>query len=86
MNRYILRYRGQGAKPKEDVEMIRSLPETTIFDETSRMLLVEAPEEVLRTALKSLTNWVMTEERFIPMPDPPRPKTRHKTVDGNSES
>jgi hypothetical protein len=54
--------------------MIRSLPDTTVLDDESpRMLLVEGPAEELQTAIKSLPNWVMTEERELTLPDP-RPR------------
>src|SRR5262249_44326008 len=75
MCRYILRFRGEGTRPEKDVEFIRSLPETTVLDDSPRMLLVEAPEDVLRGALQSLPDWVMVEEKSIPLPDP-RPKVR----------
>jgi hypothetical protein len=80
MNRYILRFRGQGAKPAADVERIRSLPNATVLDdESARMLLVEAPADELQTAMASLPGWVMTEERMILLPDP-RPRVRRKVV------
>ena len=75
MARFILRFRGKGAKPSKDVEQIRALPETTVLDDSSRMLLVEAPEASLRAAVSTMTDWVMTEERMIPLPDA-RPKLR----------
>jgi hypothetical protein len=80
MNKYILRYRGEGMRPEEDVELIRSLPKTAVLDDSGRMLLVEAPEDDLRMALQSLPDWVMAEEKFIPLPDP-RPKVRHRAAD-----
>ncbi|MFN0086503.1 MAG: hypothetical protein ACKVX9_14035 [Blastocatellia bacterium] len=75
MNRYILRFRGQGKKPARDVEIIRALPGTTVIDDTNRMLLVEAPAEELQLALNSLSDWVMTEEQLLTIPDP-RPRVR----------
>lgn len=84
MNKYILRFRGKGIKPEEDVELIRSLPETTVLDDSARMLLVEAPEDELRTALQSLPDWVMAEEKFIPRPDP-RPRVRNRAADFERE-
>jgi len=80
MNKYILRYRGEGMRPEEDVELIRSLPDTTVLDDSPRMLLVEAPEDVWRKAMESLPDWVMVEEKFIPLPDP-RPKVRNRAAD-----
>lgn len=79
MNRYILRFRGQGSKPVDDVEIIRSLPNATVLDEESaRMLLVEADAKELQTAMESLPGWVMTEERTLRLPDPPRPRVRRQ--------
>jgi len=78
MSRFILRFRGQGPKPVEDVERIRALPETTVLDDASRMLLVEAPEAELKAAIDAMPDWVMTEERMIPLPDP-RPKLRQES-------
>jgi hypothetical protein len=39
------------------------------------MLLVEAPEAELKALIDSMSGWVMTPERMIPLPDP-RPKLR----------
>jgi hypothetical protein len=75
MNRFILRYRGGGSKPAEDVERIRSLQQVRVLDESSpRMLLVEGPETRLKALVGSMPQWVLTPERMIPLPDPrPRP-------------
>lgn len=77
MNRYILRFRGSGSKPAADVERVRALPHTTVLDDSSRMLLVEAPAEELETMLKDLPDWLMSEERVHTLPDP-RPRVRGK--------
>ncbi len=74
MDRYILRFRGDGSKPVDDVEMIRALPHTKIVDEdSSRMLLVEAPKEELLSAMELLPNWILADERMLSIPTPPRP-------------
>lgn len=78
MSRFILRYRGAGAKPAEDVDRIRALPNAKVLDGSPRMLLVEAPEADMRALVDSLPDWVMTEERMIPLPDP-RPKLRRNS-------
>lgn len=76
MGRFILRFRGTGPKPAEDVEHIRALPNISVLDDSSpRMLLVEAPEAELKALIDSMSGWVMTPERMIPLPDP-RPKLR----------
>ncbi len=77
MNRFILRFRGSGPKPVEDVERIRALKDAVVLDDSSpRMLLVEAPQVELKALIDALPNWIMTPERMIPVPDP-RPKLRH---------
>lgn len=77
MNRYILRFRGEGEKPETDVEVIRSLPHLKVLDEDSpRMLLVEAPEEELQPAMDALPNWLMSEERSYKVPET-RPRVAH---------
>ena len=74
MSRFILRYRGTGAKPAADVERIQALANMTILDASSaRMLLVEAPQAELQALVDSMPAWVMAPEQMIPLPDP-RPK------------
>ena len=73
MERFIVRYRGAGPKPEEDVRRIRALPTTTVIDDSPRMLLVAAPEAELRSLIASMSDWVLAPERTIKLPDP-RPK------------
>jgi hypothetical protein len=73
MGGYILRYKGSGPKPDEDVARISSLPDTTVLDHSSRMLLVGAPEPELRALIGSMPDWVMSPEQTIKIPEP-RPK------------
>lgn len=76
MDRFILRFCGSGGKPPDDVARIRSLPNTTVIDDsTSRMVLVEGREAELIAALRSLSDWVMSKEEMVPLPNP-RPKLR----------
>ncbi|MDH4220505.1 MAG: hypothetical protein OEW23_17240 [Candidatus Aminicenantes bacterium] len=78
MSRFILRYRGEGSKPAEDVNRIRSLQSIKVLDESSpRMLLVEGAGTRLKALVKSMPEWVLTQERMIPLPDP-RQKLRKK--------
>jgi hypothetical protein len=80
MNRFILRYQGQGSKPAEDVERIRSLEQVKVLDESSpRMLLVEGPETRLKALVGSMPQWVLAPERMISLPDP-RPKLYKKDL------
>lgn len=75
IGRFILRYRGQGSIPDEDLARIRSLSDAQIIDSTPRMLLIEAPDQELKSALSSMSEWIVTEETYTPLPDP-RPKLR----------
>ena len=78
MSRFILRYRGEGSKPAEDVNRIRSLHRIKVLDESSpRMLLVEGVGARLKALVESMPEWVLTPERMIPVPDP-RPKPRKR--------
>lgn len=67
--RFVLRYRGEGDKPDAVVEQVRQLPEVTVVDDSSRMLLVESHEEPLRALVDSLPDWVMAPEQSYPVPD-----------------
>jgi hypothetical protein len=73
--KFILRFRGSGDIPAEDVKHISALPDVNIIDSTSRMLFVDAPQDELRSFISSMPEWVMVEERSVPLPDP-RPKVR----------
>jgi hypothetical protein len=71
MHRFILRYRGPGAKPAADVEHVRNLEGAKVLDDSSpRMLLVEAPEETLRGAVASLRDWMVAPEQTYAAPRP----------------
>lgn len=86
MPRFILRYRGSGSMRPEDVERIRALPNGTILDSSSgRMMLVDAPEEHLRAALKEMPDWTMMPEQTVPLPDT-REKVLHPPDDSQDES
>jgi hypothetical protein len=74
-SRYILRYRGSATIPADDIERIRSVKDVDVVDSTSRMLLVNAPGDVLKLLVASMPDWILSEERSIPLPDP-RPKLR----------
>lgn len=68
MGRFILRYEGSGPKPDEDVAQVRGLRETTVLDDSPRMLLVEAPEEVLRAHFDGKADWVVSREQSYELP------------------
>ena len=73
MERFILRFEGDGDKPAGDVERIRALPNTKIIDDSSRMLLVEAPGAKVAELIEALPQWSLSREHFVPVPDV-RPK------------
>ena len=75
MERFILRFKGNGEKPIEDVERIRSLPNLRVVDDSAHMLLVEAPGESVTKLVQALPEWILSKERFIPVPDA-RPKLK----------
>lgn len=68
MSRFVARYRGTGTPVSEATARLRSVPRATILDQSSRMVLVEAPE-AMETALRAaLPGWVIARERQIPVP------------------
>jgi hypothetical protein len=76
MNRWILRFRGSGAKPQEDVSRIADLPNTTTLDASSpRMLFVEGPDDEVQEAVAAMPGWTASVEQSYSLPDP-RPKPR----------
>jgi hypothetical protein len=75
MDRFILRFTGQGAMPAADVSRIRAHPDVTVSDTSSRMLLIEATQPAADQLAQQLPDWVCTPERTYPRPDP-RPKLR----------
>ncbi len=75
MARFILRFTGPGEVPREDLARIRALPGAKIIDSSARMLLVEAPLDRITQLLRDLSNWTISPETFVSIPDP-RPKPR----------
>jgi hypothetical protein len=69
MSRYILRYHGEGAKPHDDVQRFRCLPEVKLIDESSKMLLVDAPSaESLQAVLDTSGRWSISPEESMELP------------------
>ena len=68
-SRFVLRYRGEGASPRSDVDRVAELPVAVVVDASPRMLLVESDEEALRQVVDSLPDWVMAPEQGFPLPD-----------------
>jgi hypothetical protein len=73
IGRYILRFRGPGSTPPEDVRLISSVPGARVIDQSDRVLLVEAPDGELRQLVSGMSRWVIGEERRYPLPNS-RPK------------
>lgn len=67
--RFVLRYRGEGAKPDADVARVRQLADAVVVDSSSRMLLVDCDPEPLRQLVDTLPEWVMAPEQAYPVPD-----------------
>jgi len=72
-SRFIFRFRGTGPIPSDDLERIRALPEVDIVDSTSRMLLLQATEEDVKSLASAMPEWVLSPEQTVSLPDP-RPK------------
>jgi hypothetical protein len=68
-NRFVLRYRGEGPKPDEDVARVHDLSDAVVLDSTSRMLVVEAEPEPLRDLVEALPDWVMGPDVAYEVPD-----------------
>lgn len=80
MARFILRYRGQGAKPAADVARVKQCAGVTVLDASMpRMLLVEGAKAKVRELAERLEGWVAAEEQTVRLPDP-RPKVRSKAA------
>lgn len=70
MGRFILRFKGKGAKPAEDVERFRALRNTTVLDDSSsRMILIEAPDTELYELVSTMPEWIISKEKMIRLPD-----------------
>lgn len=68
--RYVLRYRGAGAKPAADVETTRRLAGVTVVDESApKMLLVECDEGMAAGLADTLPDWVVAPEQTFDVPD-----------------
>ncbi|HJV08286.1 MAG TPA: hypothetical protein VJ653_01335 [Acidimicrobiales bacterium] len=68
-SRFVLRYRGDGPKPAEDVARVRGLTDAVVVDSTSRMLVVEAEPGPLRDLVDGLGDWVMGPDMAYEVPD-----------------
>ena len=73
MARFVVRYRGRGERPEQAIQRVRSIKDASVLDDTGRMMLVDAPEHELRSALGSDADWVIAPEVSYSVPDP-RPR------------
>ena len=70
MKRYVLRFRGPGTKPAPDMARLRSCAGVKVIDDTSsRMVLVESQPETIDSLKNQMTDWLIVEENFTPLPD-----------------
>lgn len=69
MPRFIVRYRGQGARPQDAVERICAIGGASVLEDSGRMMLVEAPEQELRKALGPEPDWIVMPEVKYEVPD-----------------
>jgi hypothetical protein len=75
MEKYILRYRGQGIMPDEEARHILESADATILDDSARMVLVEAVGAKLKAAVAGMDQWSVSPEHTVPLDDPyPRPE------------
>lgn len=68
-SRFVLRYRGSGAKPEGDMARLSDISDAVVVDASARMLLVESDPAPLQALVDSLPDWVMAPEQSLPLPD-----------------
>ncbi|HTM56253.1 MAG TPA: hypothetical protein VL175_19645 [Pirellulales bacterium] len=69
VKRFIVRYRGAGAKPDDVVRRIMDLPDTAIIDSSNKMLLVEGSEDAIQRALGPNHNWLVAPQQHYELLD-----------------
>jgi hypothetical protein len=71
MARFVLRYRGVGAKPADVLaEVLKLVPSARIVDESSRMVLVD-PSIRNQYSEAKLPDWTISPELMCSLPQPP---------------
>lgn len=68
-SRFVLRYRGEGPKPKADIAKLEELADAVIVESSTRNLVVEAKPGPLRDLVDSLPDWVMGPDVTYEVPD-----------------
>jgi hypothetical protein len=78
MDRFILRYKGLGKAPSQEINQIKAHDGLLVIDAAQRMLLVESSQPVIQGLLKDLNDWIVMEgeENRTPLPDT-RQKINH---------
>jgi hypothetical protein len=64
MSRYVLYYRGKSAPPKNDLELIKSVPGIAIIEKhADSLMLVEADEQAVESLLRCIPpGWIISPE------------------------
>ena len=76
--KFILRYCGKGAKPAASVARVKACEDVKLLDDSSpRMLLVEGPRQAVEALAGTMSDWVVSAERTLKLPNP-RPQIRSR--------
>jgi hypothetical protein len=67
--RWVLRRTGGDAAPDALHAHLQALALVKVLDASPRMMLVEAPREVLEQAVGAHAGWEIAPESFTPLPD-----------------
>jgi hypothetical protein len=68
ISRFVLRYRGHGQPPDDDVREIQSV--AVIVDRYSRSLLVDINDSSLPPLMKKIREWKAAPETDVSLPNP----------------
>lgn len=59
----MLRFRGKGATPAEDLRRVRDAEGVKVVEEpTTRLMLVDAPEDAMATLGNALPDWLVSPQ------------------------
>lgn len=65
----MLRYRGSGPPPADDVARVHARDDTVVVDSSARMLVVEADPKVIGELAEALPDWIVAPEMTYEVPD-----------------
>jgi len=71
--RLVLLYTGKDPNPGLRGKILTLVPSAEVLDETSRLLLVEVPEEAEATLKENLPDCIVGRERTYSLPPPTSP-------------